>query len=114
MTCGDVVRSGLVAPVPNESFSKASAADRVARANARKRGRTQPMAGFPAKRLCTFGSLAYAADVAKRTLIGDASSLLVAEPLPENVLDWRSLRPTKRLRTKASPDALLIKGELAI
>ena len=113
MTCGDVVRSGLVAQVSIESFSKACAADRTARTNARKRGHTQPKAEFPAKRLCTIGSLAHAAGVAKRAFVEAASSSLASEPLPDNLLDWRSLRPTKRLRSKVSPDALFVKGELA-
>ena len=91
VTCGHVVRAGLVAPVPVEEFDKACAADRTARSLARKRGNTQPISDWPAKRLCTGGSLASASAKARtQALQSDAAHLLTG-----NVLDWSALRPVK-------------------
>ena len=48
--CDGVVRSGLVAPVPDAEFREAHEADRKARGLVRKRGHTQPLCTVPAKR----------------------------------------------------------------
>ena len=81
------------------------------RSNARKRGQTQPKSECPAKRVCTHGTLASAAIAAKRVLLDSACD--AHDPLPENLLDWRALRPTKRLKAKSSLDYLAAKSELA-
>ena len=111
LTCGFVVRSGLVDQVPAEIFERAVLNDRLVRSNARKRGQTQPKSECPAKRVCTHGTLASAAIAAKRVLLDSACD--AHDPLPENLLDWRALRPTKRLKAKSSLDYLAAKGELA-
>ena len=54
---------------------------------------------------------ASAAIAAERVLLDSACD--AHGPLPENLLDWRALRPTKCLKAKSSLDYLAAKGELA-
>ena len=107
-TCGHVIRAGLVRLPSAEDFEHACESDRAKRAHARKRGKTQPLAEWPAKRLKTGGSLANAAEVARKKAIKNG----LGDQLPTNILVWSELRPVKRLRTKVAPDDLLAAGQL--
>ena len=117
ITCGDVVRNGLVDPVSEDAFSKACAQDRKLRNEARKRHLTQPKADAPAKRLRCTGTLALAAVQAKRALLDSRD--YVSAPgdyvqhalIPENLVDWALIRPCKRVRVKSSLDLIISRGE---
>ena len=108
ISCGDVVRKGFVKPVSEGQLAKACAMDRAAHTSARKRGHMQPLAEWPAKRLCSAGFLA-AASIAVR-----ASPAFDGSCAPENLLGWTQLRPVKRLRSKSVLDSLLARGEAAL
>ena len=105
--CGAVVRAGLVKMVPSEVLKKAAEGDREARRDARKRGSTQPLADWPAKRLRCGGSLVAAASDAHKRLLESNPALV-----PANVVQWGRLKPTKRLRVKTNADDLIAQGGL--
>ena len=107
ITCGGVVRAGSVREVPQEAFQKASRDDREARRKARKRGCTQPLSVWPAKRLRCGGSLAAAASEAQSRLRDRAPELV-----PPNAAEWTQFRPVKRLRMKTSLDEQIALGNM--
>ena len=108
-TCGSVVRAGLVRKVSDEIFSRATECDRVARSKARKRGCTQPLAAWPAKRLKCGGSLVAAACEARKRLLDLDPSLL-----PANAVQWELLKPTKRLKKNTNLDDLIALGSIVV
>ena len=101
------MRAGLVNIVLSEVLKKAAEGDREARRDARKRGSTQPLADWPAKRLRCGGSLVAAASDAHKRLLESNPSLV-----PANVVQWGRLKPTKRLRVKTNADDLIAQGGL--
>ena len=109
LTCGAVVRAGLVAQISPEEIAAASRQDRLARSDSRKRGHTQPPAIWPAKRLCSGGTLAVAAAQAQKRLRDSCADLV-----PRNAVDWQALKPTKRIRGKTNLDSLILRSGLAL
>ena len=109
LTCGTVVRAGLVAHISPDDLATARLQDRHARSDSRKRGHTQPLASWPAKRLCSGGTLAAAAAQAQKRL-----RECLPELVPSNAVDWQALKPTKRIRGKTSLDTLILNSELAL
>ena len=100
INCHLVIKSGIVRPSDDWKCQKTRRAARSERSAARKRGLSQPPVLNAAKRPKFSWSLAHAAATARRA----AEAI---EDMPDNSFDWTSVRPTKRLRAKASPDSLL-------
>ena len=95
LTCHDVLRAGLCAPVPEAEHSEACQADRALRRTARRSGHTQPLSEAPAKRRKVTSGLV-SIEVPDRE-----------DDVPSNQFQWRSLPPAKRLRSKTPVDAVV-------
>ena len=97
LVCHDVVSAGFVQQVAADEYKVASEADRIFRNDARKRGLTQPRSAGKAKRTC-LGFTLYSTSMANSRSSIDR---------PSNAMDWNSVRPHKRLRTKTRPDDVI-------
>lgn len=96
ITCHDVVSAGYVEQIREDELEQATMSDRKLRRDARRRGFTQPRSAGRPKRARQSSSLCQ-------------TSLDSTGTPPSNAFDWRTVRPLKRLRTKASPDSLLVR-----
>ena len=100
--CKDVLKAGLVAPLPDEELQAARAADTLLRQRAHKRGLTQPKSEFPAKRRSVVSVVP--SIECKRGFLYVESEFVEA---PGNALRWEDVRPLKRLCAKTALDAVL-------
>ena len=101
LSCHQVLKSGLVEPVPVAMQQTAQVQARAERSKGRKLGHTTPKVSVPAKRPRpgTIVPEMYRA-VRPRTLANDDSR-------PCNAFDWQLVRPAKRLRAKTSLDSVV-------
>jgi hypothetical protein len=101
LSCHQVLKSGLVEPVPVAMQQTAQVQARAERSKGRKLGHTTPKVSVPAKRPRpgTIVPEMYRA-VRPRTLATEDSR-------PCNAFDWHLVRPAKRLRTKSSLDSIV-------
>ena len=96
-TCRALLRSGMLAPVPEQEHRAVHAEDRRNRKRARQSGHTQPLAPFTAKRQRIGGSIS-------KQAMSVWESLSTDEVIPTNRLEWRTFPPLKRLRSKTNLD----------
>ena len=89
-----VLNSGFIEKVDVGEYHEAHLQDRNSRRNARKRGHSQPLSLFPAKRAKAGTSMAMASNECR-------------DEFPSNLFDWRRLPPAKRLCKKTSLDDVM-------